>query len=103
MESDFNKKDLHLYPKKKLDFFEEVFFMDKYPFELRLKMICDYLDGKGGSDYMPKKYSVKALSQVKHLINIYQEFGEESLVRKCQNKKYSVQFKLNKIRVISNK
>ncbi|MCD5041473.1 transposase, partial [Enterococcus faecium] len=71
--------------------------MAKYTFELKLKIVHDYLDGKGGSDYLAKKYSIKAPSQVKRWINAYQEFGEEGLVRKRQKKKYSVQFKLDAI------
>ncbi|PQC94048.1 transposase, partial [Enterococcus faecium] len=39
--------------------------MAKYTFELKLKIVHDYLDGKGGSDYLAKKYSIKAPSQVK--------------------------------------
>lgn len=50
--------------------------MAKYTFELKLKIVHDYLDGKGGSDYLAKKYSVKAPSQVKRWINAYQVFGE---------------------------
>ena len=71
--------------------------MAKYTFELKLKIVHDYLDGKGGSDYLVKKYFIKAPSQVKRWINAYQEFGEEGLVRKRQKKKYSVQFKLDAI------
>ncbi len=70
--------------------------MVKYTFELKLKIVQDYLDGKGGSDYLSKKYSIKAPSQLKR-INAYQVFGEEGLVRKRQNQKYSVQFKLDAI------
>ena len=55
------------------------------------------MDGKGGSDYLAKKHSIKVPSQVKRWINAYQEFGEEGLVRKRQKKKYSVQFKLDAI------
>ncbi len=55
------------------------------------------MDGKGGSDYLAKKYSIKAPSQVKRWINAYQVFGEVGLVRKRQKKKYSVQFKLDAI------
>ncbi|WP_277904049.1 transposase, partial [Enterococcus lactis] len=53
--------------------------MAKYTFELKLEIVHDYLDGKDGSDYLAKKYSIKAPSQVKRWINAYQEFGEEGL------------------------
>lgn len=71
--------------------------MAKYTFELKLKIVHDYLEGKGGSDYLSKKYSIKAPVQIQRWINAYQEFGEEGLLRKRQNQKYSVQFKLSAI------
>ena len=43
--------------------------MAKYTFELKLKIVHDYLDGKGGSDYLAKKYSIKAPSMpIKNLV-----------------------------------
>lgn len=42
-----------------------------------------------------KKYSIEAPSQVKRWLNAYQEFCDERPVRKRQNQKYSVQFKLD--------
>lgn len=71
--------------------------MAKYTFELKLKIVHDYLEGKGESEYLSKKYSIKASAQIQRWINAYQEFGEEGLLRKRQNQKYSVQFKLSAI------
>ncbi len=67
--------------------------MAKYTFELKLKIIHDYLDGKGGYHYLSKKYFIRNSSQVQRWINAYQEFGEEELLRK----RHSVQFKLDAI------
>lgn len=44
---------------------------------------------------LANKHGIKAMEQVHRWINEYQEFGEEGLLRKCQNQNYSVQFKLN--------
>lgn len=71
--------------------------MAKYPFAFKLKLVHDYLAGKGGSDYLAKKYGIKNSTQVSGWINAYREFGEAGLLRKRQNQKYSVQFKLDAI------
>lgn len=71
--------------------------MAKYSFELKWQIVQEYMEGKGGYEYLAKKHSVKHWSQVRCWINAYREFGEEGLFRKRQNQKYSVQFKLNAI------
>ena len=71
--------------------------MSKYSFERKLKIVHEYLEGKGGYDYLAKKYSVKNEIQVRRWVNSYQEFGEEGLLRKRQNQNYSVQFKMDAI------
>lgn len=68
--------------------------MAKYNFELKIKIIKKYLDGEGGYNYLAKKYGVKNKKQIENWVRSYEEFGEEGLFRKRQNKKYSVQFKL---------
>ncbi|MEI5989062.1 hypothetical protein A5881_003118 [Enterococcus termitis] len=71
--------------------------MSKYNFELKLKIVQEYLVGKGGIQALANKHGVKTMEQVHRWINAYQEFGEEGLLRKRQNQNYSVQFKLNAI------
>lgn len=71
--------------------------MAKYSFELKLKIIHEYLDGKGGYKYLKRKYSIKSTGQVRDWVKIYQEFGEEGLLRKRQKQSYSFQFKMNAI------
>lgn len=71
--------------------------MAKYSFEFKLKIVQEYLEGKGGTPYLTKKYSLKSDRQARDWINAYKEFGEEGLLRKRQNNNYSVQFKLNAI------
>lgn len=74
-----------------------VFFMAKYSFEFKLKVVQEYLDGKGGYSYLAKIHSVKDRKQILDWVNSYREFGEEGLLRKRKNANYSVQFKLDAI------
>lgn len=60
-------------------------------------MVQKYLNGEGGYSYLAKNYRVKDESQIRQWVNSYKEFGEEGLLRIRQNKKYSVQFKLDAI------
>lgn len=71
--------------------------MAKYSFEFKLKIVQEYLQGKGGMAYLAKKHGIKSPSRVFYWINSYQEFGEEGLLRKRQNQSYSVQFKIDAI------
>jgi len=71
--------------------------MAKYSFEFKLKVVQEYLDGKGGYNYLTKVHSVKGKRQIQDWVNSYREFGEEGLLRKRKNTNYSVQFKLDAI------
>lgn len=71
--------------------------MAKYNFEFKLKIIKEYLEGKGGTTYLSKKYGMNSNCQVRKWLNAYQEFGEEGLLRKRKNQNYSVQFKIDAI------
>lgn len=73
--------------------------MVKYHFELNLKIVKEYLSGVGGCRHLAHKYGISSKSQVSDWVNAYREYGEESLLRKRQNQKYSVQFKLNALEV----
>ena len=44
---------------------------------------------------LPTNTVFQASPQVSNWVNVYREYGEEGLLRKHQNQKYSVQFKLN--------
>ncbi|NVY96483.1 transposase, partial [Lactobacillus sp. DCY120] len=45
--------------------------MAKYSFELKLKIVHEYLAGEGGVPYLSKKYSIKSQRQVVNWINVY--------------------------------
>ena len=71
--------------------------MAKYSFEFKIKIVQEYLEGKGGTPYLSKIHGVKSEAHLRRSINAYREFGEEGLLRKRQNQNYSVQFKMDAI------
>lgn len=71
--------------------------MAKYSFEFKKQVIQDYINGKGGTEYLAKKYSIPAPSNVKQWIKSYKAFGYEGLIRSRNNKTYTFEFKLNVI------
>lgn len=73
------------------------FCMAKYSFELKMRVVTAYLQGKGGYDFLANYYGIKGNAQVRRWVNRYKEFGEESLRRKTKNKAYSVQLKLDAV------
>ena len=54
--------------------------MAKYSFEFKKKIVLDYLDGKGGAQYLSKKYEPGSNSQLFKWINAYKAFGDEGLI-----------------------
>lgn len=71
--------------------------MAKYSFKFKLNVVQEYLAGAGGYGFLAKKHGIKSESQLRRWVNNYHAFGEEGLLRKRENQKYSVQFKLNAI------
>ena len=53
--------------------------MAKYSFEFKLKVVKDYLEGKGGYKHLASSHGVKNERQVRNWVNSYREFGEEGL------------------------
>lgn len=53
-----------------------------------------YLNGEGGKDYLAKKYSVSASSNVKNWVDNYKSQGDEGLMRSRKQEKYSFEYKL---------
>ena len=69
--------------------------MAKYSFEFKLKVVQEYLNGKGSHAFLAKQYNIHSAEQVRNWAKAYQEFGKEGLMRSRQNKNYSFQFKLH--------
>ena len=68
--------------------------MAKYSLTFKLKVVTAYLNSKGGYSSLAKKYGVKDASQVCRWISAFKEFGKDSLCRKRNNTRYTLEFKL---------
>ena len=71
--------------------------MAKYSYELKLKIVEDYMNGKGGYNFLAGKYGIADHSTVRKWVTSYKTLGKDSLKRSRQNKSYSVQFKLDAV------
>ncbi len=69
--------------------------MAKYSCEFKLKLVQEYLNGKGSYDYLAKKYNIPSCTPLKEWVAAFKEFGKEGLLRSREKKNYSFQFKLH--------
>ncbi len=73
--------------------------MAKYSFEFKKKIVLEYLDGKGGLEYLSKKYELGSHSQLFKWINAYKAFGDEGLIRSRKKIKYSFEKKISVVKL----
>lgn len=59
-----------------------------------MEVIRAYLNNEGGYPYLAKKFNIPAKKSVEDWVNNYKEFGENGLLRKRQNAKYTLDFKI---------
>lgn len=71
--------------------------MAKYSFDLKLKVVNDYLSGKGGYRFLSNKYGISDFKQVQIWVTAYKELGAIGLQRKRQNAVYDFKFKRNAV------
>ncbi len=71
--------------------------MAKYSFEFKKKIVKEYLEGKGGIKTLAIKHGVRHHSSLEVWIKSYKEFGDEGLLRKRCNEKYTFEFKLSMV------
>lgn len=71
--------------------------MTKYSFELKLKIVQEYLSGQGGRIFLAQKYHIKNSANIFEWVTAYKKFGKSGLQRKKQNASYSTQTKLNAV------
>ena len=69
--------------------------MAKYSYELKKKIVDEYFEGKGGCEFLAKKYNISTKSVVRRWINAYKASGDDGLKRSRQNKNYTLKEKLN--------
>lgn len=73
--------------------------MAKYNYEFKKKVVQEYLDGKGGYDYLTNKYHIPSNKTIRDWVASYKEFGKEGLLRSRKYKNYSFQFKLSVVQL----
>ena len=70
--------------------------MAKYSYELKKKIVEEYLSGKTSYPVLENKYQIDE-SQIRRWVNNYKQFGDEGLMRSRNKRSYSVEFKLEAI------
>ena len=70
--------------------------MAKYSYELKKKIVDEYLSGKTSYLGLEDKYQI-TYSQIERWVNNYKQFGDEGLMRSRNKRSYSVEFKLEAI------
>ena len=70
--------------------------MAKYSYELKRKIVEEYLSGKTSYLVLEDKYQIGE-SQIRRWVNNYKYFGDEGLMRSRNKREYSVEFKLEAI------
>lgn len=70
--------------------------MAKYSYELKKKIVDEYLSGKTSYLGLEDKYQI-TYSQIERWVNNYKQFGDEGLMRSRNKRSYSVKFKLEAI------
>ena len=70
--------------------------MAKYSYELKKKIVEEYLSGKTSYQALAMKYNIEK-SALRLWVNNYKHFGDEGLMRSRNNRAYSVEFKLEAI------
>lgn len=69
--------------------------MAKYDFELKLKIVKEYQEGKGGYGYLANKFNICDRCLVKRWIEAYKKLGTDGLIRSTKKETYSFDFKLH--------
>ena len=69
--------------------------MAKYSFEFKKKVVLEYINGEGGTQYLSTKYGLGSKSQLRKWLAAYKEFGDEGLKRSRKKENYSFEKKLS--------
>lgn len=69
--------------------------MAKYNFEFKKKVVMEYLEGKGGWDFLTVKYGLGTNSQIRRWVSAYKQLGDEGLTRSRKHENYSFEKKLS--------
>ncbi len=70
--------------------------MAKYSYELKRKIVEEYLFGESSYPILEDKYQIDE-SLIRRWVNNYKHFGDEGFMRSRNKREYSVEFKLEAI------
>jgi transposase len=68
--------------------------MAKYSFEFKKKIVMEYINGKGGTPFLAKKYGIPSESNIRKWVSNYKTYGDKGLRRSRNKQKYSFEKKL---------
>lgn len=69
--------------------------MAKYSFEFKLKLVQEYLNGKGGYKFISDKYSMANKETLRKWVEAYKLFGDDGIKRSRKKQTYTFDFKLH--------
>ena len=71
--------------------------MAKYSFEFKKMIVKEYLEGKGSTRELSRKFNIgdNGYRQIANWVVNYNEFGDDGLRRSRKQSKYSLEFKLH--------
>ena len=69
--------------------------MAKHSFQTKKKVVLAYHNGEGSYSELAKKYDISGKRQVCKWVNLYNELGDDGLLRSRNNKTYSFEYKLH--------
>ena len=69
--------------------------MAKHSFQTKKKVVVAYLNGEGSYSELAKKFDIGGKRQVCKWVNLYNELGDDGLLRSRNNKTYSLEYKLH--------
>ena len=73
--------------------------MTKYSFEIKKKIVSEYLSRNKSSSYLARKYGIINKNEILKWIAIYKRLGDDGLMRSRKDKNYSFEFKLNVVKL----
>ncbi len=68
--------------------------MEKYSYELKKKIVDEYIDGGGGYRFLANKYDISHKSMIERWVAAFKANGYDGLLRSRQQKKYTFEYKL---------
>jgi transposase len=69
--------------------------MAKYSFDFKLKLVQDYIEGKGSYRFLCDKFSIPDSKTLREWVAAYKAFGEDGLLRSRKKQTFTLEFKLH--------